>query len=342
MNARFLLSLACMLPLFATNSFAQYINNQSTAAQSATAWITGEYRTNTAFRLTRDGANFIQTGFIMRNAAQDKGVNLQLTGDAVPGLGIWIVSSAGIWNERMRITESGNVGIGTTSPAFPLHISNNTINGVTVQNTGSPSPDAGSFFRAYSTGLPFATGQRFGGLIFGNNPSGSTSYYTAAKIEANAGSSWTEGSSHPSYMTFFTTSIGAVAATEKIRITPSGNVGIGTTITGEYKLAVEGTIGARKMKVTQAAWADFVFRPDYKLPTLQEVEQFVNEHQHLPDVPSEKEVAENGLDLGEMNKKLLQKVEELTLYLIQQQKLNEAQSKRIAALEEVIKNIKSK
>ncbi|GAA0548825.1 hypothetical protein GCM10009415_33740 [Chitinophaga japonensis] len=143
-------------------------------------------------------------------------------------------------------------------------------------------------------------------------------------------------------MTFFTTSIGAVAATEKIRITPSGNVGIGTTITGEYKLAVEGTIGARKMKVTQAAWADFVFRPDYKLPTLQEVEQFVNEHQHLPDVPSEKEVAENGLDLGEMNKKLLQKVEELTLYLIQQQKLNEAQSKRIAALEEVIKNIKSK
>lgn len=96
----------------------------------------------------------------------------------------------------------------------------------------------------------------------------------------------------------------------------TGNVGIGTNNPGTNKLAVEGTIGARRVKVTQTAWADFVFHPDYNLPALSEVEKFVKTNRHLPDIPSAAEVEKEGLDLGEMNKKLLQKVEELTLYLI--------------------------
>ncbi|CAL1519022.1 hypothetical protein [Chitinophaga sp. MM2321] len=68
--------------------------------------------------------------------------------------------------------------------------------------------------------------------------------------------------------------------------------------------------------MTQTGWPDYVFHPDYELPSLQYVERFIREHRHLPGVASEKEILKDGLDLGEMNKTLLQKIEELTLYVI--------------------------
>lgn len=107
---------------------------------------------------------------------------------------------------------------------------------------------------------------------------------------------------------------------DRIVISASGNVGIGSGNPGTNKLSVDGTIGAKKIKVTQNIWADFVFEPGYTLPSLKEVEGYIRENKHLPGIPTEKEVQEDGLDLGEMNKKLLQKVEELTLYIIEQQK----------------------
>lgn len=100
----------------------------------------------------------------------------------------------------------------------------------------------------------------------------------------------------------------------------NGRVGIGTTSTGTHRLAVEGTIGAREVKVETGTWSDFVFNGNYKLRSLHEVEHFIQEYKHLPDVPSEKEVIENGIELGKMDANLLQKIEELTLYIIQQQK----------------------
>ncbi|MEI3801489.1 MULTISPECIES: hypothetical protein [unclassified Chitinophaga] len=105
----------------------------------------------------------------------------------------------------------------------------------------------------------------------------------------------------------------------------NGNVGIGTTDTKGYKLAVNGDAIFTRIKVkANTAWPDFVFAPGYDLPALSEVNAFIKEHKHLPDMPSEKEVKAEGLDLGEMNKKLLQKVEELTLYILKQ----DAQLKR--------------
>ncbi|PXX95008.1 hypothetical protein DF185_22790, partial [Marinifilum breve] len=88
----------------------------------------------------------------------------------------------------------------------------------------------------------------------------------------------------------------------------NGNVGIGTTTTGTHKLAVNGTIGAREIKVETDSWSDFVFEEDYQLKDLKEVESFIEENKHLPDIPSEKEVLENGIAVGEMNAKLLQKI----------------------------------
>lgn len=119
----------------------------------------------------------------------------------------------------------------------------------------------------------------------------------------------------------------------------NGNVAIGTPNPAGYKLAVEGTIGARKVKVTQETWADFVFHPDYKLPSLQEVSLFVQQHKHLPGIPSEKEVKEKGLDLGEMNKLLLQKVEEQLLYIIElSQTVNEL-SRKTQQLEQKLSDL---
>jgi hypothetical protein len=116
---------------------------------------------------------------------------------------------------------------------------------------------------------------------------------------------------------------------EAMRIESSGSVGIGTGSdgTGTHKLAVEGSIGAREIKVEATGWSDFVFSNDYNLPSLEEVEKYITENNHLPEIPSEAEVLEDGINLGEMNAKLLQKIEELTLYLIEQ-------NKRIITLEE--------
>jgi hypothetical protein len=99
----------------------------------------------------------------------------------------------------------------------------------------------------------------------------------------------------------------------------TGNVGIGTA-TPDAKLTVAGNIKAREVEVKITAGADFVFENDYQLPDLKEVEKFVKANKHLPGIQSEKDMQENGLNLNEMNIRLLQKVEELTLYVIAQQK----------------------
>ena len=80
-------------------------------------------------------------------------------------------------------------------------------------------------------------------------------------------------------------------------------------------------IAAEEVKVAlYNNWSDFVFDSDYKLPTLKEVENHIKEKGHLKDIPSETDVKKNGIFLGEMDSKLLQKIEELTLYTIQQEK----------------------
>lgn len=103
-------------------------------------------------------------------------------------------------------------------------------------------------------------------------------------------------------------------------ILTDSNIGIGTNLFADgsdsYRLSVNGAVRAHRVKV-YTTWADFVFEEGYQLPTLEEVEQHINEKGHLKDIPSAEEVEKNGIELGEMNKLLLQKIEELTLYLIE-------------------------
>jgi hypothetical protein len=115
------------------------------------------------------------------------------------------------------------------------------------------------------------------------------------------------------------------AEAERITILNNGNTGIGTTLANnpnDYKLAVNGKIGAKEVQVenTSSTWADYVFESDYKLMPLKLVEDFVNTNKHLPEIPSAEEVKINGHKLGEMDVLLLKKIEELTLYIIEQDK----------------------
>ncbi|MNW92953.1 hypothetical protein D3C86_223100 [compost metagenome] len=95
-------------------------------------------------------------------------------------------------------------------------------------------------------------------------------------------------------------------------------------------MSVKGNIRAQEVKVETANWPDYVFEDDYQLPSLTETATFIEKNKHLPGVPKAAEVAEDGLSLGEMNKILLKKVEELTLHMIDKDKRIEALEKKLS------------
>ena len=114
----------------------------------------------------------------------------------------------------------------------------------------------------------------------------------------------------------------------------NGTMAIGAVSIGTLKLAVEGKVGAREVIVTAGAWPDYVFADNYNLPTLESVKSFIKENHRLPDVPSEQKVKEDGVPLGEMNELMLKKIEELTLYVIDQ-------NEKIKKLESIVTELKA-
>jgi len=153
-----------------------------------------------------------------------------------------------------------------------------------------------------------------------NTKTGANNGFVTGIDASGNGMIWHQNSSHISFGT---------NNTERVRILANGNVGIGVE-DPTHALDVNGTINAQKVTITPTVPApDYVFAPDYKLLGLQEVEEHINEHQHLPEVPSAVEIAEKGVDVIDLNFKLLQKIEELTLYVIEQ-------NKRISILEKAL------
>ncbi|MGJ1364227.1 hypothetical protein [Sphingobacterium spiritivorum] len=108
----------------------------------------------------------------------------------------------------------------------------------------------------------------------------------------------------------------------------NGNLGIGTT-TPREKLSVNGNIRAKEIKVETANWPDYVFEEDYQLTPLPEIETFIKTNKHLPDIPSAQKIAEEGLSVGEMNKLMMKKIEELTLYLIEKDSIIKKQQQQL-------------
>jgi hypothetical protein len=175
----------------------------------------------------------------------------------------------------------GKVGIGTSAPFSTLHVKNDL-------NTGT-----------------IALGNdEYPGLITSSASSGEF------RIDNR--------SSAGGYISFFPNGQGMAVGSEAMRISKTGDVGIGTTDPKGYKLAVAGNMIAEQITVKlQGSWPDYVFRKNYTLTPLSEVKRYIDQNHHLCDVPSEQQVQKGGLDLGEMNAKLLEKIEELTLYMLE-------------------------
>ena len=214
------------------------------------------------------------------------------------------------------ILKNGMVGFGTTNPAARLHLNNNS----TTQEF--PSQESrGNIYQLFTNhnntlefGVAGARNSRKSWILSRHGDISGTfgKYYSTLHLQPDTGDKSQYRGIAIGYPANKHIPVGTHLAVD-------GNVSIGTLKTDGFKLSVDGKIRSTEVKV-YTGWADFVFDNDYKLPTLTEVENHINEKGHLKDIPNANEVAQNGIYLGEMNSKLLQKIEELTLYTIAQEK----------------------
>ncbi|MGF7076233.1 hypothetical protein [Mucilaginibacter sp. 3215] len=298
-----------------------------TAAPSQVFDVTG---TGGSFSTTgKANAAFIQdhTNYRGINLGYDSSGQIGIIGSSTPGapsnLAFWNHSGTG-WFEAMRLTSKGYLGIGTTAPQGALHVNGMSVFAGNWSNLDNRNNTVSLNFLAN-------TGQ----MVLGWNRTqadGETDFI------ANQGAGTVGGFA-------FYNHNNSNNESQLLYIRGDGNVAIGTSDPKGYKLAVNGSVIATSVTVKlYGSWADYVFKPTYKLQPLAEVKSYIDQNQHLPEIPSADEVEKNGQNLGEMNKLLLKKVEELTLYAIENERKDKereaTKDKLLTSLQEQINLMK--
>jgi hypothetical protein len=203
--------------------------------------------------------------------------------------------------EPLILKASGNVGIGTPNPQYKFYVKGGA-DGVVSYFGGSEASGI--------QGLYVIVGQNVTGGSESTLVTLTSSGVHAGPLSLGTGNS------------------------EALRIRTDGNVGIGTT-NPTHKLAVNGTIKAKEVIVETTGWSDYVLAKNYKLLPLADVETHINANGHLPGIPSAAQVAEQGVSVGDMQARLLAKIEELTLHII-------AQEKKIAAMQSQLQELQTR
>lgn len=218
--------------------------------------------------------------------------------------------------EVLTILGNGNVGIGTSTPTNLLSLYAAQSPAINMSGYGAGGLNGAITIAVASESGAYSSIATPGDAVIASRCGGSEDLILSAANNFNGAIRFTTGPTcNPG------------DDVERMTILNNGNIGIGTTVPGSFKLAVEGKIGAREIQILSegVAWPDYVFADDYKLKPLSEIEKYVKIHRHLPGMPSQEQVKENGgVEVGAMQTRLLEQVEELVLHLIELKKENES------------------
>jgi hypothetical protein len=294
----------CIFLLTLTNSYGQWnLNGDNSASGGLTlgGMLNLDVYNSAQIRLNSSGPNYGKIGS---------------TVSQVWSLG-WGAGGSDI-NAVLNWTSTGNVGIQTTTPQGNFQV--NQVHPIIMKNNGGAAiwgSEIG-FNSVLNITSPAVQFKKLGGTSQQGGANIVVDYYGNMRFQTYVGPNENEI---------------LVPYNPQVSFLNNGNVGIGTT-TPDAKLTVKGVIHTQELNidVNGAMVPDYVFENNYDLKSIDQIEDFIADNKHLPEIPSAKEMEEKGMDVKTLNLLLLKKVEELTLYMIELKKENEKQNQQIQQL----------